>query len=99
MSAALEVIYWRDIPAQVLARNGRAVHRTGLSERFQRAIDTAAMNTGTSGTDAYLAEWRKVRSPCSDDLEAEVRTAADRLETAFTDDVLGRYVRNEGRAP
>lgn len=99
MSAELEVIYWRDIPAQVLARNGRAVQRAALSERFQQAIDAAAMQAGLAGTDEYLGEWRKERTSCGDDLGDEAQREAKRLEQMFSDDVLAGYVRNRGRAP
>lgn len=99
MSAELEVIWWRDIPAQVLARSGRTVHRTGLSERFQFAIDAAAMRAGLAGTDDYLSEWRKVRTPCGENLEEEAQAEAQRLERAFSEEALAGYVRNLGRAP
>ena len=39
----LTIIYWRDIPAQVLAKQGRQRVRHKLSERFPKGIDRAAM--------------------------------------------------------
>ena len=99
MSSTLEVIYWRDIPAQVLARQGRAVHRVELSPRFQVAIDQAATRAGKTGDDEYLAEWHKERTAGNEDAEAAATEEAARLETAFPDELLQRYVRNEGRAP
>lgn len=53
------VVYWRDIPAQILVGKGRRAAKVQLPERFEQAIDRAAMKTGAAGTDAYLAEWRK----------------------------------------
>jgi len=93
----LTVIWWRDIPAQVTAKAGRSSARAQLSDRFQEAIDAAAMRAGLIGTDAYLAEWRHERRECGDDLDAEVAEEAEWLEAAYPDDVLQRLVRADGR--
>ena len=57
--AEVTIVYWRDIPAQVIVGKGRRGVKKPLPERFEQAIDRAAMKTGAAGTDAYLAEWRK----------------------------------------
>ena len=92
----LTVIWWRDIPAQVTAKEGRTSARTQLPERFQESIDAAAMRAGLIGTDAYLAEWRREPRECGDDLEAEVAEEVAWLEGAYTDDVLERLVQSNG---
>jgi Virulence factor len=92
----LTVIWWRDIPAQVTAKQGRTSARAQLPERFQEAIDAAAMRAGLIGTDAYLAEWRREPRECGDDLEAEVAEEAAWLDGAYTDEVLERLVRTNG---
>jgi hypothetical protein len=95
----LTVLYWRDIPAQVVAREGRRTAKCELPARFQEAIDAAAMRAGTRESDAYLAEWRRGEPvPCGDDLEAEAQAAASRLEAAFDRDRLARLVEAGGRA-
>ena len=71
--------------------------RAQLSERFQEAIDAAAMRAGLIGTDAYLGEWRREPRACGDDLDTEVAEEAEWLEAAYPDDVLERLVRAEGR--
>ena len=38
MAATLTVIWWRDIPAQVIAKNRRESHKIVLHARFQVAI-------------------------------------------------------------
>ncbi len=97
--AQIEILYWRDIPAQVIALQGRKKARRILTERFERAIDRAAMRSGNRDTDAYLAEWRRgERTPCGDDLEAEAEAAAARIEESFTDDRLAKLVTLGGRA-
>ena len=70
--ADLIVVYWRDIPAQVIVKKGRATAKRELSLRFTEAIDMCAMRSGAAETDEYLAEWRKADPvPVSDDLDAE----------------------------
>jgi hypothetical protein len=93
----LTVIWWRDIPAQVTAGTGRGAARAQLDDRFQEAIDAAAMRAGLLGTDAYLAEWRRESRPCGDDLATEVAEEAAWLDAAYTDDVLARLVRANGK--
>jgi len=90
-------MYWRDIPAQVIAKAGRANARCELSPRFQEAIDDAAMECGAHGTDDYLAGWRKgAPEPCGSDLEAAVDAAVARIERDYTDDRLARLAVSDG---
>ena len=93
----LTVIWWRDIPAQVTAKEGRSRASVSLDQRFQEAIDAAAMRAGLIGTDAYLEEWRRDTRTCGDDLDAEVAQEAEWLDAAYTDDVLARLVQANGR--
>lgn len=98
--AQLTILYWRDIPAQVIVKAGRRTARRQLSERFEQAIDRAAMRAKLTGTDAYLEQWRKSDpAACGDDLESEAEAAAARLETAFTPQQLRDYVANGGHTP
>ncbi len=91
--AQLTIVYWRDIPAQVIAKEKRTTAKRVLPERFEKAIDRAAMRSGARDTDAYLAEWRRGEpTPCGDDLEAEAAAAAERLEAEFDDDRLAALV-------
>jgi gamma-glutamyl:cysteine ligase YbdK (ATP-grasp superfamily) len=93
------VVYWRDIPAQVIAKAGRRTARRQLPERFEQAIDRAAMRAGLTGTDAYLEQWRRADPvPCGDDLEAEAEAAAAALEAEYTVEKVRELVANGGRA-
>ncbi len=94
----LTIIWWRDIPAQVTAKAGRRAARAQLDDRFQEAIDAAAMRAGLIGTDTYLAEWRRETRPCGDDIDAEVAAEAARLADAYSDDALESLVRTSGQA-
>ena len=92
----LTVIWWRGIPAQVTAKEGRRTVRRQLDDRFQEAIDAAAMRAGMIGTDAYLAEWRRETKECDADLDAAVEAEAERLEAEYPDGALERLVRGNG---
>ena len=93
----LTVIWWRDIPAQVTAKEGRRRASGELPPQFQEAIDAAAMRAGLIGTDGDLEEWRREPRSCGDDLEAEVAQELEWLEAAYTDDVLARLVGANGK--
>ena len=96
MAATLTVIWWRDIPAQVVAKSGRQAHKIVLHPRFQVAIDKAAMKAGRKQWDNYIAEWRKESRRCGDDLEAEATAEVQRLESAYDKHVLARLIASGG---
>ena len=56
--ARLRVTYWRDIPVLVTARDDDGEVTVPLDPRFQQLVDAVAMQTGLTGPDAYLADWR-----------------------------------------
>jgi len=89
-------IYWRDIPSQVMAKAGRKAEKVMLPDRFQQAIDRAAMRAGKGSSDAYLEDWRRERSPCTGDLKAAAEHAAAELVDAFDDERLERTVKAKG---
>jgi len=100
MPAELVVIYWRDIPAQVAAKAGRATARRLLAARFAEAIDRAAMRAGARDAESYLEEWRRgAPSPCGDDLDVEAGALAAEIEAAYDDARLARLVENGGFSP
>lgn len=92
------LVYWRDIPAQVIVQEGRTREKAVLSTRFQEAIDRAAMRAGKGTSDAYMAEWRRVSSRCHEtgNLREFAESEASRLEAEFTDDYLLQLIRNHG---
>lgn len=84
------IVYWRDMPAQVIIKEGRKAARRQLPERFEQAIDMAAMRADKRETDAYLAEWRK-SDPVAiegEDFEALAEAEAKRIEAEFPQDRL-----------
>ena len=95
--AKLITLYWRGIPARVIAKKGRRSAKVQLSPRFQRAIDRAAMRAGKGRSDVYLSDWRREITTCDDDLDAEAQTWAHRLEEQFTNDDLLALIRTHGK--
>lgn len=93
------VVYWRDIPAQVIVGKGRQGAKAPLPERFEQAIDRAAMKVGASDTDAYLAEWRKAAPYVVDGEPHEIaRAEAARLDAEFDQDRIKALIANDGWA-
>jgi hypothetical protein len=94
------LVYWRDIPAQVIVQSGRKREKVLLSSRFQKAIDRAAMRAGKGSSDAYLSEWRRESSAI--ELNGELRGAAEseaaRFEDEYSDERLLALIRNHGSA-
>jgi len=96
--ADLIIVYWRDIPAQVIVRKGRQNAKRELPLRFTEAIDMCAMRAGLSETDAYLAEWRKADPvPVGDDLEAEANKALNDIDTRYPKERLVALVKAGGK--
>ncbi len=93
------IVYWRDIPAQVIVGKGRRGSKAQLSERFEKAIDRCAMKIGAKDADAYMAEWRKA-DPYEMDGEQDAIAAAEaaRIEAEFDAARLKALIDNDGRA-
>ena len=95
--AQLIIISWRDIPAQVIVKRGRETAKVQLSQRFQEAVDRAAMRAGKGSSDAYLADWkRSPPRPCADELQAVADAEAAALEARYSDEDLERMIRAKG---
>ena len=95
------LVRWRDIPSQIIVKQGRRRAKVLLSARFQNAIDRAAMRAKKHTADAYISDWeRDAISPEVDDGATNLQTVADRLaqgiETGYTDDRLLALIRNHG---
>jgi len=92
----LTIIYWRDIPAQVIGQQGRVRHKKVLDGRFAVAIDRAAMRAGKGTSHAYLDEWRREGRSFEGDLQAAVEAEVARLEAEFPADLLEATVKAGG---
>ncbi|MGJ8617152.1 MAG: virulence factor [Sulfitobacter sp.] len=98
--AQVIIVYWRDIPAQVIVGKGRRGAKRQLPERFEQAIDRAAMKIGAEDTDAYLAEWRKADpvevAGDSDDAVADAELA--RIDAEYDRARIKALIDNDGWA-
>ncbi|HTN98421.1 MAG TPA: virulence factor [Nordella sp.] len=97
--ANLIITYWRDIPSAISVKIGRKEEKRMLADRFQEAIDMAAMRGGASDTDSYLADWRRAEPvPVGDDLAAEADKAKADIEQAYDRERLKTLIANGGAA-
>jgi hypothetical protein len=93
--ATYQIIFWRDIPAQVQVFKERRRISRPLSDRFQVAIDDAAMRDGVIGSDAYLEQWRH-SEPQSREGEPEMiaNAVVEELEIAYPAERLKKLIAN-----
>ncbi|MBA97478.1 MAG: virulence factor [Sulfitobacter sp.] len=93
------IVYWRDIPAQVIVGKGRRGSKRPLPERFEQAIDRVAMKIGAENSDAYMAEWRKA-DPFSveGDADAIADTEAARIDVEYDRERIKTLIANDGWA-
>lgn len=93
------IVFWRDIPAQVIVGKGRRAQKQPLAERFEQAIDRAAMKIGSTDTDAYLAEWRKADPYVVDGDAAEIlATELSRIDAEYDQARIKALIENDGWA-
>ncbi len=95
------IVYWRDIPAQVIVKAGRRSAKRQLEERFEQAIDMAAMRSGQRDTDSYLEHWRR-GEPVDvegDDIEALAEAAAEALHRSYDGARVKALIENGGHEP
>ena len=96
--AQLIRIWWRDIPMQVIAREGRQTEKRVLDKRFQFAVDKAAMNAGKKSYGDYIEEMR--RDETSIETGAGLAAAADaevaRIDAAYTKAKLHALIASGG---
>ena len=97
--ADVTIVYWRDIPAQVIVGKGRRGAKAPLPERFEQAIDRAAMKVGARDSDAYLSEWRKAApyQVAGDDQEVAAAEAA-RIDAEYDEARIRALIANDGWA-
>lgn len=95
-----QIVYWRDIPAQIRLRAGRERRSYSLPPRFQEAIDEAAMLSRATSTESYLEEWRTSEWQSMDgELEQLAIDLITALEAEFTPERLKTFVANKGYKP
>ncbi len=97
---AVTIVYWRDMPAQVIVGKGRRGAKAPLPERFEQAIDRAAMKVGAKDDDAYLSGFHKVTGHEVDgDPQDVANSEAARIDAEYGQDRLKALIENEGHDP
>ena len=102
--AHIITVFWRDIPAQVIAEEGRGRNRKQakieLEKRFLIAIDAAAMKSGADGTDDYLNDWRRSKPEnISGNLDFEAENLRQKIEKKYSNSELKVLISNGGYKP
>jgi len=91
------VIYWREIPTQIVIGSGRKAVKRPLADRFLVAVDRAAMVEGLTGTDDYLDEWKKMPTQAPDLPPEEAAEAlATEIETEYPAERLANLAKHGG---
>lgn len=97
--AEVTIVYWRDMPAQVIVGKGRRGTKLPLPERFEQAIDRAAMKSGAAGSDAYLEGFRKAAPYTVEGEDADVAAAeVARIDTEYDLEKIKSLIANDGWA-
>ena len=97
MTTSYQIVYWRDIPAQIRVRSGTGRVNRQLSSRFQEAIDAAAMRADATSTDDYLADWHSEEwQPSDADPEQLADSLVAEIETEYTTERLMKLVVSQG---
>ena len=99
--AKITIVYWRDIPAQIIAEQGRGRNRKQfkieLGKKFIVSIDSAAMKSGAEGSDDYLSDWRRSDpEEISDNLQLEVNKLKKEIEEKYSNSKLKELISNGG---
>ena len=93
------IVYWRDMPAQVIVGKGRRGTKLPLPERFEQAIDRAAMKSGAAESDAYLEGFRKAEPYAVDGADADVAAAeVARIDAEYNLEKIKTLIANDGWA-
>ena len=94
--AKLKIVYWRDIPGQVVIRQGRRSTRIRLPARFMRAIERAGYRLKKKQQDALFEPWHDVAQPFDGDIKQQARQLVEHLEQTYTEEVLETLIRASG---
>ena len=98
MAFKFQVIFWRDIPAQVKIRTAERQRLSKpLPERFSAAIDETAMRASLTSSEDYLAQWRSGdwQQQEGDPVEA-ADTLAAQLNTDYPPARLRKLIQQHG---
>jgi len=92
----IKIVFWRDIPGQVVVREGRRSKRLRLPLRFMKAIERAGYRLRKKKQDALFEPWHDVTQPFNGDINEQAKKLVQQLEEQYTEEVLEILVRASG---
>lgn len=96
---AVTIVYWRDMPAQVIVGKGRKGAKAPLPECFEQAIDRAAMKVGAKDDDAYMSGFRKAEPfEVEGDPQEVANAQAAAIDAEYDAEKLKQLIANDGYA-
>ena len=95
--AKLKIVYWNDIPGQVVVREGGRSTRLRLSPRFMQAIERAAYRLKKLDKNALFDPWHDVEQPFDGDVQEQARNLVLQLEEQYSEAVLDKLIRASGK--
>lgn len=96
--AKIKIVYWHDIPGQVVIREGRSNTRLRLSARFMAAIERAGYRLKKVQNDALLDHWHDVEQPFNGNVREQAKLLVEQLEEQYSQAVLEKLIRAHGKA-
>jgi hypothetical protein len=94
--AKLKIVYWNDIPGQIVVREGRRSTRIRLSPRFMKAIERASYRLKKQNKDAFFDPWHDVDQPFDGDIREQAKILLRQLEEQYSEAVLDKLIRASG---
>jgi hypothetical protein len=95
--AKLKIVYWNDIPGQVVVRMGRRSTRLRLAPRFMKAIERAAYRLKKQQQDAFFDPWHDIDQPFNGDIREQAEMLVLQLEEQYSEAVLDKLIRASGK--
>jgi len=95
--AKLKIVFWRDIPGQVVVRENRRSTRLRLSPKFMRAIERAAYRLKKRHKDVWFDPWHDVEQPFIGDINERGRLLVEHIEQQYSESVLDQLSRASGK--
>ena len=87
----VRIMYWKEIPVQVQARDESGAVSRQLDPRFQQGVDAVALFDGSIGADEYLTAWEWGEYADAEGTATEAADAlAARLNRHFPQDFVAR---------
>lgn len=96
--ATYQIMYWQDIPRQIKAKDETGTANRFLPDRFQKAINSAAIAASKSDPDAYMSGWKwgpREERPGSASAVAEALVAE--LDAAYPQERLRELIKSHVR--